>query len=988
MHNVSGVFPLALAPAPIEKKNLRFVVDLRQGKISKRLGTVKPVKLGALEGHDFLLLFNACAVDNNNYEEHRDIGYQIVAKSKGNPLAAESAAQMLREQPTLGHWKSIIKNGVWESLQLRGGIVTTLKISYYQLPYQLQQCFLFCSIFPSDHQFHIDDLVSMWISLGFVKSIQVGRDHFNALVNSCLLEDVETKDSILLNEKRYVVCGMMHEFARLVSTTEFATIDGLECEEVLLIPTVRHLLIQTDSVNHVDECGTIVGNMKFQEKLQSTASSLRRLRTLILIGLGHYDHVLMKFQSFHTFISNLVNCTHLRYLKLEYKGMSESLPIPLSKYYHLEMLHDRCGATVHDMSDLIIMRHLVLTEKALGASFPAMSSSLQTIHLEDCKGLEIFPSLESLSSLTKLRLRNMPEVTKVLLPSLEELMLIDMPKLDRCFSNSVRDLNSSLRVLEIRTCRVLKIFPLFESCEILEIEQKSWLPNVSELTIHECPHLMVSNPLPPSRRFCKLSIKKVSVLPKMKGSSDVELRIGSLKHTERYSLGLILDDKILSFRNLRTITQLEIVGCENLWSISLEGFMQLVCLKRLEIKDCEIFFSSDVPSTDTHEDMAETDFDALPSLQCLSFYDCGITGEWLSVMLQHVRALEGEQITGLLIEGKENSLSNLTLAQRASSQGNPDGALTRSCPDELLHIPSNLVPSLKKMSIKNCEIKFQGNREGFSGFTSLKELRIVDCPELIPSLVHEDEIDDQANGRWLLPCSLGVLYIEDASLGTLQPCFPGDLTRLKVLEVSSISGLKSLRLHSCTALEKLKIRYCKSLDALEGFQSLRSLKYLKVYRCPVLSQCLESLSTQGDELCPRLERLRIDDPSFLTTPFYKHLTSVQCLQLGGDEYEYIDAAGLTCEQEAALLLLTSLQELRFEGYYKLSDLPVGLHSFLSLKRLAISYCPNISRLPERGLPPSLEELEVCGCSEELTEQCRTLATSKLKVIIDEEYVKL
>jgi hypothetical protein len=136
-----------------------------------------------------------------------------------------------------------------------------------------------------------------------------------------------------------------------------------------------------------------------------------------------------------------------------------------------------------------------------------------------------------------------------------------------------------------------------------------------------------------------------------------------------------------------------------------------------------------------------------------------------------------------------------------------------------------------------------------------------------------------------------------------------------------------------------------------------------------------------------LEGLRIDHPSFLTTPFCKHLTSLQYLQLE-DEYGLIDAAGLTCEQEAALQLLTSLQELRFIGYGKLSDLPVGLHSLLSLKRLEIVYSPNISRLPERGLPPSLEELELCECSELLTEQCRKLATSKLKVIIDEEYVKL
>jgi hypothetical protein len=149
--------------------------------------------------------------------------------------------------------------------------------------------------------------------------------------------------------------------------------------------------------------------------------------------------------------------------------------------------------------------------------------------------------------------------------------------------------------------------------------------------------------------------------------------------------------------------------------------------------------------------------------------------------------------------------------------------------------------------------------------------------------------------------------------------------------VSLISGLKFLRLHSCTALEKLEIGRCTSLDALEGFQSLRSLRNLEVAVCPGLPQCLESLSMPGYELCPRLERLRIDNGSFLTMPFCKNLTSLQCLLLVSLK------AGLTCEQEAALQLLTSLQELRFDCCPKLSDLPVGLHSLSSLKRLGINY---------------------------------------------------
>ena len=68
--------------------------------------------------------------------------------------------------------------------------MTTLKINYYLLSYQLQQCFLFCSIFPNDYLFHIDDLVYMWISSGFVKSIEVGQDYLNALVNSGFLDSL------------------------------------------------------------------------------------------------------------------------------------------------------------------------------------------------------------------------------------------------------------------------------------------------------------------------------------------------------------------------------------------------------------------------------------------------------------------------------------------------------------------------------------------------------------------------------------------------------------------------------------------------------------------------------------------------------------------------------------------------------------------------------------------------------------------------------
>ncbi|KAF8747219.1 hypothetical protein HU200_013272 [Digitaria exilis] len=185
---------------------------------------------------------------------------------------------------------------------------------------------------------------------------------------------------------------------------------------------------------------------------------------------------------------------------------------------------------------------------------------LQTLHLEDCRELQVLPSLERLPLLTKLKLRNMCKVREVTIPSLEELVLINLPKLERCSCSLVRDLNSSLRVLTIEGCRVLEVFPLFESCEKLNIEQKSWLSNLSVLTIHDCPQLIVSNPLPPSSSTRELSIARVSTLPNMEASSSAKLTIGIVRmplctfHDEDSNALTKLDDKILLFHNLGGLT--------------------------------------------------------------------------------------------------------------------------------------------------------------------------------------------------------------------------------------------------------------------------------------------------------------------------------------------------------------------------------------------------------------------------------------------------
>ncbi|XP_037454454.1 putative disease resistance protein RGA3 [Triticum dicoccoides] len=977
-----------------------IILTTRKPSVAKKRGTIGPINLNGLKNDDFWLFFKACAFGDENYEAQAslsDIGQIIAQKLKGNPLAAQTVGVLLKDRLTVDHWSSILMTEDWKSLQHTGGIMSSLKLSYDEMPYLVQQCCSYCSIFPYGYEFHDQELVRLWISQGFVKpdhsskSLEVvGRYYLTDLVNLGLFEEVERKRSSLGSQTQtcYAMCGLMHDFAILVSRTECATLDGLQCSEVL--PNVHHLSIVTDSVyQRDDQTENIPRNEKFEFFLQNIVASVRKLRTLVLIG--EYDPFFFKaFQNvfekahnlrllqmsatstdFNSFLCSLVNPTRLRYLKLEDVHTEQKvLPHVLSKFFHLQVL---------DIAFLM---------------------SLHTVHLEDHGERIILPSLEMLRFLKRLKLRNMQRVREVLVPSLEELVLHGMTDLQRCSCTSMGDMKANLREMEIQRCPALEVFDLFQKGHNYEIDDKPWLPSLKKLILLDCPHLQVQIPLPPSAIFSELSICRVSTIMSMEGSSMGKFKITGdiLPHT--------IDDEFLAFHNLKDIKYLKISSCRNLTSISFKGLSQLMSLKSLEIVCCKKLFSSDVVPEQTHKDMITANDVVLLSLESLYIEKCGITCKWLSLMLRHSPALEELDLYDcpqLKIEEEGNVPSKLISASEASSSGYLDDALWSSVRassgyaaharpisvvDGVVHISLNL----KKIRTSGCpHLIFDGGREGFVGFTSLEE---------------EVEEDGQYGGRCLLPQSLEQLDWSDYPRETLWPCFVGNLTRLKKLEINSetlkylqldsctaleelavriCECLESLQLHSCTALERLEIWHCSSLVTLKGLQSLVNLKHLVIHKSPALNiittlksyDSVEGIPSHSYELFfPALESLEIDDLSFLNTSFCKGLTCLRSLRI----FYLEDAMRLTDKQERALLLLRSLQELFFYEC-DLIHLPAGLRGLPSLKTMVIIGCISISGLPKEGLPTSLEELVIDGCRVELSEQCRSLATSKLEVKI-------
>ncbi|KAM0914611.1 hypothetical protein ACQ4PT_011400 [Festuca glaucescens] len=712
--------------------------------------------------------------------------------------------------------------------------------------------------------------------------------------------------------------------------------------------------------NNITSIGSMTSLQELHDyKVQCSSgfeiTQLQSMNELVQLGVSQLDNVKTQEEAYGARLRNKIHLEKLHFSwRGEYSSATSQLLDLLISESSEKLLPTADGGPSSELSmgtakevleglkPHMNLKHLQISGYN-GATSPTWLASnisvtsLQTLHLDGCKGWRILPSLESLPFIRKLKLRNMQEVTEVLVPSLEELVLIRMPKLVRCSSTSVEGLNCILRALQIEKCEALKEFDLFENGDSFKIEQRPWLPGLRRLILRDCPRMKVLNPLPPSTISCELHISGVSILPSMKGLSSKKLYIGYLNEGE--DLGYetdvssdkltILNDQILAFDNLRNLKSMRIAGFRNLRSFSLEDFSHLVSLKSLKISLCRKLFCSDMMSDATLEHLTAANWKAFPCLESLSIEYCGIGGKWLSLLLRHAPDLEELYLKDIL-----------PTKMRDSSLGEEDDALSVLAQDGLVHIPLNLISSLKKITIKHCHhLTFNCSEEGFSGFTSLQELIIWgEYAKPLSSLVHKDG---------------------------------NDLTSLKRLVVQWSPGLESLQLHSCTALEELTIKFCGPLIQLEGLQSLGRLRRLVVSYCPGLGPCLESFSRQGCELFPQLETLETNDPSVLTMSFCNHL---RCLQL----HELV----LSEEQGRALVLLMSLQELKLVNCPSLVDLPAGLHLLPSLKKLNLLYCQGISRLPETGLPLSLEELEIFRCSNKLNDQCKGLATSKLRVKIN------
>ena len=291
--------------------------------------------------------------------------------------------------------------------------------------------------------------------------------------------------------------------------------------------------------------------------------------------------------------------------------------------------------------------------------------------------------------------------------------------------------------------------------------------------------------------------------------------------------------------------------------------------------------------------------------------------------------------------------------------------------------------SVQSLELEELSITGEEFSKALRSFPAISQLSINKCKSLV-LLPLED-----GGGLWDLVMlqSFSASYChklfcrwpmgEVGGAQTIKP-FPPSLRKLKIVEESSIKSMALLS--NLTSLTYLELVDCEELT-MDGFNPhiTTNLKDLSIYdkqRISVGADVLSEVARDGLMHAGsfELEKLAVNSISaLLGSPVCSHLAAtLHTLQFRYDRW----VETFTEEQEQALQLLTSLQDLQFSACSSLQSLPQQLRGLSSLRTLVIFGCEKIRSLPPKeSLNASLSTIIVADCSPELTENAKNLKKS-------------
>ncbi|XP_058183953.1 putative disease resistance protein RGA3 isoform X2 [Rhododendron vialii] len=366
-------------------KGSKIIVTTRSMEVVSTMRTSPSLthRLGELSFDDSWNMFRKRAFANGGPRENRtlvDIGRRMVAQCKGVPLAVNSLGGLLYSKQYQKEWELIETTRMWKSLANEDGILSVLRLTYDHLPSPcLKQCFAFCSFFPKDFQIPKDELIWLWMGLGYLDQSSsegnlemedVGNEYFNIFLRNSLLQDVKLDENNDI--KSCKMHDLVHDLALDVSEGSCLTLKATKVKDH---SEVQHLILHLGEGEGFENLknGTNLRTLSLTGHLPKNFKDVKRIRALTL-----------EMPDVKELPSSMRKLKHLRYFDLSRTSI-EKLPNYITSFYNLQTLRlpPRLAEIPNEFHKLFNLRHFCISvtdyTKKLMPKMIGQLTSLQTL---------------------------------------------------------------------------------------------------------------------------------------------------------------------------------------------------------------------------------------------------------------------------------------------------------------------------------------------------------------------------------------------------------------------------------------------------------------------------------------------------------------------------------------------------------------------------------------------------------------------------------
>ncbi|CAH1412523.1 unnamed protein product [Lactuca virosa] len=920
-----------LAGAPGSK----IIMTTRKLPLLTQLGYNQPYSLSVLSHENAVSLFCQHAFGENNFDSHPTLkphGEGIVEKCDGLPLALIALGRLLRAKSDEEEWKELLNSEIWR-LGNRDKIIPALRLSYHDLSANLKLLFAYCSLFPKDYMFDMEELILLWMAEGFLHQSnttgklmeRMGVECFEDLLSRSFFQRAPNDKSL------FVMHDLMNDLAMSVAGEFFSRLDIETKKEIRKEDSgkYRHMSFV---------CETYMIYTKFE-----AFKGANSLRTLLALSVGMINSWQIFYLSNKVLDNLLQELPLLRVLSLSNLMISE-VPEFVGSLKHLRYLNLSQTKITH-LPDNV------------GNLY-----NLQTLIVSGCYRLKKLP--DSFSNLKNLRHFDCMDT-----PLLKKMPLgIGELKSLRTLSKIIIEGDSGFSITELKDLKDLQGKISFKGLDKVQNPMHAQEVNLSRRRLSE---LVVewSDVFDNSRK----EVVEQEVLNAMKPHNE------NLKHLSIVSYGGTKFPSWVGDPSFHRLAQVTLNGCKKCTSLPLLG--QLPFLKELVIEDMDevkvvgleflgttspafpsLEFLSfrdmkqwEVWSTNNNGVLVDTTF---PCLQKLSLDDCPNLVRVSIEALPSLRVLWisgcGHEVLGSLVR-VASSVTDLVIDKISGLNDQVWGGVIEH------------LGAVEELCIARCnEIRYlwESEAEASKVLVNLRTLEVEGCSNLVRLGEKEDEENCGSNLTSLTslsvlgcdslehcscPNSLKSLTIKNCNKllekelvgARKKPLINSNILMLESVCIISWQNLKSITaLSSFNHLLKLEISDCPNLESFPDHElpKLNVLTFLAIARCPSMDA-----SFSGGLWPPKLSSLKIGGLKKPISKWGPQTFPTSLVQLGLYGGPYDDVSNFS---QMSHLLPSSLTSLEINEFEKLESVSMGLQHLTSLQGLHVYNCPKIIDLPE------------------------------------------